>query len=286
MLFGGGGDLAGPGWEAGPVVQAHLGTGGLDLAPRRLAVPCPGCPQVCAALQADKADDGRHQQCTAAAEHRGALRSSQGPRPSLDAAVQASMNSMHHLLPGMIWWWCCCTLMRWAWLGTHMDGQAREDWPAGAAGTYLHLHARRLMRLSAIRCPQPLFGFLGNSDPAKFVRAAGHPDVYFTKDEVVPLEQVPTCNRGGVCVCVCCVPHVERAARMLHPCACSIHARRIPGPACTMCALHALEAAGGKLCSSTVLLYGCCDSDTSGSGQGSALAIDTCHPSAPVPPPP
>ncbi len=37
---------------------------------------------------------------------------------------------------------------------------------------------------------QPLYGFLGNPDPAKFVRAAGFSDVYFVRDSTVPLEQV------------------------------------------------------------------------------------------------
>ncbi|GIL54913.1 hypothetical protein Vafri_10610, partial [Volvox africanus] len=43
------------------------------------------------------------------------------------------------------------------------------------------------MRLRNI---EPLYGFLGNNDPAKFVRATGHPDVYFVRDAMVPLEQI------------------------------------------------------------------------------------------------
>lgn len=48
-------------------------------------------------------------------------------------------------------------------------------------------------------CPvavQPLYGFLGNRDAEKFVKATGHPDLYFIEDRVVPLEQVP----GPQCV--------------------------------------------------------------------------------------
>ncbi|GLC67259.1 hypothetical protein PLESTF_000534400 [Pleodorina starrii] len=43
------------------------------------------------------------------------------------------------------------------------------------------------MRLRNI---EPLYGFLGNNDPAKFVRATGHSDVYFVRDAMVPLEQI------------------------------------------------------------------------------------------------
>ncbi|GFR44075.1 hypothetical protein Agub_g5235 [Astrephomene gubernaculifera] len=46
------------------------------------------------------------------------------------------------------------------------------------------------MRLRNI---EPMYGFLGNNDPAKFVRATGHPDVYFVRDATVPLEQI-TCS--------------------------------------------------------------------------------------------
>ncbi|GIL82888.1 hypothetical protein Vretimale_8389 [Volvox reticuliferus] len=41
-----------------------------------------------------------------------------------------------------------------------------------------------------LRNLEPLHGFLGNNDPAKFVRATGHPDVYFVRDAMVPLEQI------------------------------------------------------------------------------------------------
>ncbi|GLI67285.1 hypothetical protein VaNZ11_011470 [Volvox africanus] len=41
-----------------------------------------------------------------------------------------------------------------------------------------------------LRNLEPLYGFLGNNDPAKFVRATGHPDVYFVRDAMVPLEQI------------------------------------------------------------------------------------------------
>ncbi|PNW81292.1 hypothetical protein CHLRE_07g349950v5 [Chlamydomonas reinhardtii] len=43
-----------------------------------------------------------------------------------------------------------------------------------------------------LRNIEPLYGFLNNSDPAKFVRATGAPDLYFVRDDTVPLEQI-TC---------------------------------------------------------------------------------------------
>ncbi|EFJ41475.1 hypothetical protein VOLCADRAFT_68197 [Volvox carteri f. nagariensis] len=41
-----------------------------------------------------------------------------------------------------------------------------------------------------LRNLEPMYGFLGNNDPAKFVRATGHSDVYFVHDAMVPLEQI------------------------------------------------------------------------------------------------
>ncbi|KAG2429868.1 hypothetical protein HXX76_010648 [Chlamydomonas incerta] len=43
-----------------------------------------------------------------------------------------------------------------------------------------------------LRNIEPLYGFLNNNDPAKFVRATGAPDLYFVRDDTVPLEQI-TC---------------------------------------------------------------------------------------------
>ncbi|KAG2496342.1 hypothetical protein HYH03_005572 [Edaphochlamys debaryana] len=43
-----------------------------------------------------------------------------------------------------------------------------------------------------LRNIEPLYGFLNNNDPAKFVRATNHSDLYFVRDDTVPLEQI-TC---------------------------------------------------------------------------------------------
>eukprot|EP00955_Chlamydomonas_euryale_P083858 363897-Chlamydomonas_euryale.AAC.13 len=53
------------------------------------------------------------------------------------------------------------------------------------------LHAHVIAMLTTAHCmrPQPLYG-LGDKDPAKFVRATGHPDVCLLKDRELSFEQV------------------------------------------------------------------------------------------------
>lgn len=39
-------------------------------------------------------------------------------------------------------------------------------------------------------CLQPVYGFAGNQDRAKFIKATGHSDLYFVQDPEVPLDAV------------------------------------------------------------------------------------------------
>ena len=80
--------------------------------------------------------------------------------------------------------------------------------PEPSAGPRFHCVLRHLLphvvSCSSSSPQQPLYGFLNNSDPAKFVRATGAPDLYFVRDDTVPLEQVGAQRVGGcVCVYVC-----------------------------------------------------------------------------------
>ncbi len=46
-----------------------------------------------------------------------------------------------------------------------------------------------------LRNVEPMYGFSNNKDPAKFVRAAGHPDVYFVQDPELSFDQVRHISR-------------------------------------------------------------------------------------------
>jgi len=77
-------------------------------------------------------------------------------------------------------------------------------------------------------CLQPLYGF-SNKDPAKYIKAAGHSDLYCLQDKELSIDQVCAHERVCMYMCACvrmCVRVHVRVRVCMHamcaPCVCAV----------------------------------------------------------------
>eukprot|EP00884_Botryococcus_braunii_P019297 jgi/Botrbrau1/6050/Bobra.0042s0033.1 len=78
-------------------------------------------------------------------------------------------------------------------LAPHVDMRLREI--VQDAAKFMR-HSKRdtlstddINRAMRLRNVEPVFGFGGSKDPARFLRAAGHPHLFYVEDPIRPIEE-------------------------------------------------------------------------------------------------